>query len=407
MRVLLFTLEYPPFKGGVANVYENIVKYWPCGVETRHGASLLQNDIFVLHNNDGRLINNKLPFLKWLPSAWRLWRFIIKEKINHIIVGHILPLGIAAYIVSKFTKIKYSVILHGMDFTFALRTARKKWIAKKILGDANNIICMNSYVAELVRRLVGDNGAKKIKIVNPGAEARKAENKKTKKQDELKNKYNLENKIVLLSVGRLVKRKGFDKVIEALPKALKEAPNLIYVIAGAGPDEEYLKEIAYKGIGYPIGYPIPNKHADKGAYKSAGHPIGCPTPTPNKHVIFLGKITDEEKWAWLNLCDIFIMPSRTIGGDFEGFGIVYLEANLAGKPVIAGDSGGVRDAVKNNVNGLLVNPESAEEIAEAIIKLAKDKELRRKLGERGRERAVKEFNWERQVEKIYDIITNI
>jgi len=110
--------------------------------------------------------------------------------------------------------------------------------------------------------------------------------------------------------------------------------------------------------------------------------------------IFLGKITDEEKWAWMDLCDIFIMPSRNIDDDFEGFGIVYLEANLSGKPVIAGDTGGVRDAVQNGVSGLLVDPENVDEIANAIIKLSKDKELIKKLGEQGRERAIREFNWE-------------
>ena len=94
------------------------------------------------------------------------------------------------------------------------------------------------------------------------------------------------------------------------------------------------------------------------------------------------------------------MPSRQIKEDFEGFGIVYLEANLCSKPVIAGDSGGVRDAVKNGINGLLVNSENIEEITEAVIKLAKDKNLREKLGRQGKERVIKEFNWEKQTKKI-------
>lgn len=465
MKILLFTLEYPPFKGGVANVYGNIIKHWPGAVETdcnaspvltrntkkTHSNASLRGDIFVLHNNDGKLINNKLPFLKWLPAIFQLWRAIKKEKVDYVLVGHILPLGTAAYVVSKFTKIKYSVILHGMDLTFALKTARKKRMAKKILNNAQNIICMNSYVAELARGVAGDD-AGKIKVVNPGIDKELppgSEDKRTtprlggQANDELRikliKKYNLENKIVLLSVGRLVKRKGFDKVIEALPKALQggSASNLeaephdvdlVYVIAGTGQDEEYLKELA-------INAPLSSSPLIKGAGGIKG--VGG--------IIFLGKITDEEKWAWLDLCDIFIMPARSIkavdsgfkqmlaavslnlphsfrlklnqcrrsktsgqrlatGQDFEGFGIVYLEANLAGKPVIAGGSGGVSDAVENGVNGLLVDPNDINDIACAITKLAKDKKLRKKLGERGRERAVKEFNWERQVSKIYNII---
>ena len=89
----------------------------------------------------------------------------------------------------------------------------------------------------------------------------------------------------------------------------------------------------------------------------------------DEHVLLITDATDEEVNAWYELCDMFIMPAREEDGDFEGFGIVYLEANSYSKPVIAGDSGGVRDAVKDGVNGLLVNPESVEEIKNAIIKL--------------------------------------
>ncbi len=358
----MFTLEYPPFKGGVANVYGNITKYWP-----EH------NGIFVLHNNDGKLINNKLPFLKWLPSFWRAYKTIKKEKINHIIVGHILPLGTVACVISRFANIKYSVVLHGMDLAFALKNNRKKRVAKKILNNADNIICMNGYTARIVNDALGNGDGEKIKVVNPGVEAKKKGREKTKRQDELKNKYNLKNKIVLLSVGRLVKRKGFDKVLESLPSVLRIAPNLFYVILGNGPEIENLK-LKIENLGL------------------------------RENTALITGADDEEKNIWYETSDIFIMPSRNIDGDFEGFGIVYLEANLAGKPVIAGDSGGIGDAVKDGVNGLLVNPENAEEIKRAIIKLAKDKELREKMGERGRERAIKEFNWEGQVSKIYNLI---
>jgi len=122
------------------------------------------------------------------------------------------------------------------------------------------------------------------------------------------------------------------------------------------------------------------------------------------NVIFLGEVADKEKWAWLSLCDIFIMPARNIDGDFEGFGIVYLEANLAGKPVIAGDSGGTKDAVQGAYSGILVDPENISRIAGAVIGLAQDAKLIIKLGEQGRERAINEFNWEKQIDKIYNVI---
>jgi len=381
MKTLLFTLEYPlshqASYGGVANYYENIAKYWP-----------KSDNIIVLHNNDNKLIKDWLR-PKWLPAVWQLWQVVKKQGIEHILVGHILPLGTVAYFVTKFTKTPYSVILHGMDFTYALRTSRKRKISKKILSKAQHIICASNYTAGLVKKFIGDENISKVAVVNPGIEPHITQN--IKRITQLKSKYHLQDKIILLSIGRLVKRKGFDKVIAAMPEVLKQVPNLVYLIAGVGPDENYLKKKV------PSGY------------------LHLP-------IIFLGKISEEEKWAWLNLSDIFIMPARsispkafrglgsltqttaTVGEDFEGFGIVYLEANLCGKPVIAGDSGGIRDAVVNTETGLLVDPNNTDKIANAIIKLAKDQNLREKLGKQGRERVVKKFLWKKQVRKIYELL---
>lgn len=360
MKTLLFTLEYPPFRGGVANYYGNLIKYWSKPA-----------DILVLHNNDGRLINNKLLLLKWLPAYFALSKKIKQEKIDHIIVGQILPLGTAALIYSIFFKIKYSVFLHGMDLTYALKHPRKKWLAEKILNHAEKIICINSYVSGLTQKTFPKIKQKMI-IVNPGAENRATHNSQLITQ--IRHKYNLQNKIILLSVGRLVKRKGFDKVIEAMPEILKQTPNLVYVIIGDGSEFENWK-LKIKELGL------------------------------EKQIIIINQANDQERDNWYNTCDIFIMPSRNINGDFEGFGIVYLEANLAEKPVIAGRSGGVGDAVIDGLNGLIVNPEDLNQIAAAVIKLAENPALRQKLGEQGRERAIKEFNWPKQINKIYKAIT--
>ncbi|MFA6393773.1 MAG: glycosyltransferase family 4 protein [Patescibacteria group bacterium] len=367
MRFLLFTLEYPPFKGGVADYYEKIAEHWP-----------EKENIFVLHNNRGRLISRVLPFFKWLPSLWRLAIFCKAKKINHVLVGNILPLGIPAYVLHKLFSLEYSVILHGLDYNFAFKTERKSFITRRILAGAEKIICANSYVAGLVAEENGGPLKDKIIISNPGINLFGEEAKEKaghELAEKIREKYGLKGKTVMLSLGRLVKRKGADYVLKIFPKALAKAPDLVYVIAGTGPDENYLKE----------------KWQD------------LPT-TAKARVIFAGKPSDEEKWAWLSLCDFFIMPSRRIKGDAEGFGIVYLEANLAGKPVIAGDSGGVRDAVVNGVNGLLVNPEEKDEILKAIIALAKDPELRRTLGEAGRKRVFAEFDAKKRVIRLYEAL---
>jgi Glycosyltransferase len=370
-KYLLVTLEYPPTKGGIATLYKSYADYWP-----DNNFSVLVNNSLGLKDSGKvkfrRLLSDKIR-PRWLPAFFALHTEIKKFKGNiHIIVGQILPLGIAAYFLSKFLKFKYSVILHGLDFSLATGDARKKKITEKILKNAEKIICSNSYAANSVK-VFSEYLTPKIGTVNPGIESSFVRN--PARVEELRRKYGLQNKLILLSLGRLTKRKGVDMVINAMNEISPGAENLVYVIAGAGPEAEDLKKIA----------------------------AALPEEIKNK-IIFLGQISDDDKWAWLELCDIFIMPSRNINGDYEGFGIVYLEANLAGKPVIAGDSGGVRDAVINNINGLLVNPENAQEIAAAVIKLAGDEKLRQDLGSQGKRRAVENFNAKKQVEKFYNLM---
>ncbi len=376
MKTLLVTLEYPPFYGGIANYYANLAKNWPEA-----------DNFFVLTNNNQQLVKSSWIAGKWLPAIWAVKKEVEKKKIDHILVGQILPLGTAVYFLTRRKKIPYSVILHGMDFTFALAKPRKRFLAKRILLSAQNIICANSYTAHLVKDFLPGFARRRVKIVNPGLSPKV--NIDYNLANSLRAQYSLDNKLVLFSLGRLVKRKGFDLVIRAIPQVLEAVPQAIYFLAGDGPDKDWLKEQA--------------KNLDFEA---------------QKRIIFLGSIKEEEKWAWLSLADIFVMPARSLGADdkesesgilakafdFEGFGIVYLEANLLSLPVIAGDSGGVRDAVLDGVNGILVSPPTQEGVVKAIIRLGLDKNLRRQLGNAGRERVLREFRWPDKARQVYEII---
>jgi len=359
MKTLLFTLEYPPFRGGVANYYGNLAKYWP-----------YEEKLIVMDNGHGELMPDR-KFLSWLPAISLLKRKIIQDNIDYVLVGQLLPLGTVAYIASLFRPIKYAVFLHGMDFAYALKAPHKSFISRLILKRADKIICANSYVQEKLNEFLP---ALKYKtgVINPGIEGGAPEPDPYDLR-EIKSQYDFTDKTVLLSLGRLVKRKGFDRTIEAIMGLPEEiSKNLIYFIAGTGPREQYLKQL------------VPSSFA--------------------KTIIFLGEIGESEKWAWLSLCDIFVMPSRDISGDFEGFGIVYLEANLCGKAVLAGNSGGVRDAVIDNETGLMADPENIKDIQDKIITLMNDPILRTKLGKQGKERALRDFHWEKQAAKILQFI---
>jgi phosphatidylinositol alpha-1,6-mannosyltransferase len=174
---------------------------------------------------------------------------------------------------------------------------------------------------------------------------------------------------VILTVGRLVERKGHEFVLKALPLIAERYPQLKYLIIGKGPMEKKLRNIVER-----------KKLSDV--------------------VEFHGEVDNIADFY--GNCDVFIMPSRFIEkkGDVEGFGLVFLEANFFGKPVIAGNSGGISDAVIDGETGILVNPENPKEIADAVLKLFDDPKLARKLGEQGRKRVLEEFTWDRAAEII-------
>lgn len=359
IRTLLVTKEYPPFKGGVANYYYNLASHFP------------NHETFLVLDNSNFKLDSGQGFFSWRPAFSEIYQKIKKAKINRVLVGHILPLGTVVYFLSFIFSFKYFVFLHGLDLSSALKTERKRKISCLILKRAEKIIAANSFVASsLLKEFPSLEG--RVVVINPGL-AKNHPLVSDEEKETLRTKYNLSDKKILLSLGRLVKRKGFDYTIEALKKINeKDLENLIYVIAGSGPEDENLKRL------------VPDNLKDK--------------------VLFLGEINEELKWQWLATCDIFIMPARDIDGDYEGFGIVYLEANLFAKPLIAGRAGGVGDAVVNGLNGLLVDPENIDAIKEAILKLKNEPGLATKLGMAGQERVKADFNWEKLAFDLYQTI---
>lgn len=361
MKTLLFTLEFPPFKGGIAEYYGQLAKHWS------------PNEILeILHNNQNEIIKPGRVFFAWRQGFRVFRKKIISSRPDYVLVGQILPLGTIAYILSYLYPFKYGVFLHGMDFTYALKSRRKRFLAGLILKRADKIIAANQYLAGLIKEFQ-PSLSQKIEVINPGVS--EAPVVSESQLQELRQRYKLDNKFILLSLGRLVRRKGFDQVI----KVLQEMPaadikDLRYFIAGEGEIKEEL--------------------------------INLVSPELKDKIFFLGSISEEEKWAWLRLCQLFIMPVREIDGDFEGFGIVYLEAGLAAKPVLAGRSGGVSDAVLDGQTGLLVDTKDPnnEELKRALKILINDSELREKLGREGRERALQDFSWDKQVSKLINFI---
>lgn len=179
---------------------------------------------------------------------------------------------------------------------------------------------------------------------------------------------------ILLTVGRLVPRKGIDLMLQALPLILRETA-VTYHIGGSGPDRARLEKMVQE--------------------------LGI------QHVVrFLGRIPEDELPQLYANADLFVMPNREIQeeGSLEGFGIVFLEASASGLPVIAGRSGGAVEAVRDGVTGLLVPPDSAEALATAVLSLLKDAQKRQQMGQAGRQWVESEMNWDQTAQRFMDLL---
>lgn len=368
-KFALLTLEYPPQTGGVARMYEQLVKVLPGKIDVyvQRPEQLERNEyvtyVSFLRDN---------PWPRWWPTI-RLVREIWKTgKYQSIIVGHVLPLGTAVRILQFFTKLRYEVIVHGMDVNIPAKNKWKKHLLRWVLRGAHGVIAANKKVADKVVSLGVSPQNVHIVYPIPGVEQRPAVD--TIRQ--LAQSYGLHNGPVLLTVARLVERKGVQDVIESLASIWKKYPTLNYVIIGKGPYENELRE-KISNLAKP------------------------------HQVHLLTNQTDSDIASWYGLSDIFIMTPTTLpNGDIEGLGIVYLEAALYRKPSIGTRHGGVPEAIIDGETGLLVSESNSSEIAEAVISLLNDKELMRSFGVAAENRvkyAFSKHNQEKQlIEALYD-----
>lgn len=374
MKALLLTVDFPPNSGGIQrylfNLYNNFPKNefvvvapkvdgWQES-DAAHDLKVYREDFYMVK---GSLLPKRAEKVKRLiKCVHRLLQIIKEEKIEVIHVGHSFPLGVSAcLIVQRITKLDYIVFTHASEISTNVEEEKKGRVLKKFLRNAKKVITVSDYTKEILLQ----NGIKSenIVLIHPGINPLDASVGDYKPL--------LSDKKVLLTISRLAKRKGHDMVLKSIPLVVKEIPNFIYKIVGTGSQKENLEQLV--------------ENLDI-----------------NKYVEFIDHIPDSELPNYYRECDIFILNSRVLeNGDAEGFGIVFLEANLFGKPVIGGDSGGIPDAVEENVSGLLVNPIDIQEIADSIILLLKDQDLAEKLGKQGKQRAENLFNWDHVSKEAY------
>jgi len=351
----LVTNDLGPRAGGIETFVLGLISGLPKGslivlTSTQPGAKEFDAQLFEKYGVE--VIRDRSKILLPTPRITKKAISILKnQQIKRVWFGAAAPLALMAPKLRDAGARHIVALSHGHELWWS-RLPIFKLLMKRIVKSLDYLGYLGDYTKSVLLKL-GTIQNKLIQIA-PGIDIEHFSPKGLSEQ--LLAKHKLTGKRVIISVGRLVHRKGQDQLIKALPDVLKKFPETVLLLVGDGPIRKMLENSATQ--------------------------LGV-----RNNVVFVGRVSYQLLPEYLNLAEIFAMPvrSRFFGLEVEGLGIVYLEASACGLPVIAGDSGGAPDAVIKNITGLIVDGVKSDEIAEAICKLLAEPVLAKQMGQSGRD----------------------
>jgi len=377
MKILIITHNFPPIEGGIStHTYEMAKNFTEQGHRVLVAAPLIRGTVRLDQKQSFRIFH--FPLIK--QGAWL--RFLVtfgysliaflKFRPAVIYTTHWANAGLVATLISYLGRLPHVLAVNGTEINFSPSQKKLYALFALVARRAAKIIALGSFQVFLLKKLNIPDG--KIQMVPEGVNPDRFVQRDEDLIGVLRQKYQINQQKVLLTVGRLVPRKGHQKVIFALKKLLLEYHNVCYLIVGRGPEETRLKKIT----------------ADLKL---------------DQQVVFTGFVSEKEVISLYQLADIFVMPNNIVAGDLEGFGIVFAEANACAKPVIGGNSGGVGDIIQDGVNGYLVNPDSVVEIKQRLLTLLTNENLAKQMGLCGLAMVKNQFNYNRIARLVLEELT--
>ena len=365
-KILLVTNDFGPRTGGietfVIGLLERISDH-EVTVFTSQQGDTSEYDQQWFEKFGVRVIRDRSKIL--LPS-WRVSRAVKEVVASHnieiVVFGAAAPLALMSSALLKSGVKKIIALTHGHEVWWA-KIFPFNFAIKRIGKSVDHLTYLGEFTRQAISKALTDKSAKEMVKIAPGIDTAHfiPQPDAMQKRKEL----GLQDKKIIISVGRLVHRKGQDKLIEAMPDVLRKIPNAHLLIVGVGPYKNHLEKLV-------------NKLSLK------------------ENVTFAGRIMYDRLPSYLSAADLFAMPSRSrfFGLEVEGLGIVYLEASACGIPVLAGNSGGAPDAVLEGVTGLCVDGTNVAEIASALIEICSDAERASHMGAAGRNWIVDQWRWD-------------
>ena len=358
-RHLLVTNDFPPKIGGIQSYLWELWRRLPPADVVVHTTPHRGADEFDAHQAF-TVVRSREPAL--LPQP------LLVRRVNDLVRTHqaqlvVIDPAVPAGLIGPHLDVPYAVVLHGAEVTIPGRVPGTKQLLARVLDNAAGVIAAGGYPAAEGERAVGH--ALPTTIVPPGVDTKRVQPLDEASRMAARRRLGLRvDGPLVVSVSRLVPRKGMDTLIEAAARLSSRIPDLTVAIAGEGRDRRKLERLI----------------AD----------LDAP-------VRLLGRVPEADMPRLYGAGDVFAMMCRTRWGGLEqeGFGIVFVEAAAAGVPQVAGRSGGAHEAVAHGETGLVVDDaQSVTETADALERILVDHHLRRRMGLAARRRAETEFSYD-------------
>ncbi|CAB4673813.1 unannotated protein [freshwater metagenome] len=363
---LVVTNDFGPRAGGIESFVNALVERLPRGsvvVHTSDQEGAREYDEHLLREFDIEVVRDPMKML--VPTRNATKRVVATAKkygCTQVWFGAAAPLGLMAPALKRAGIKRTLATTHGHELWWA-KAPGSRQLMHRIGEQVDSVTYLGEYTRSRIAQALSDRAIASMRQLTPGVDEKHFH--PGIDASGLKEKLGIGDRPVIVVVGRLVHRKGQDRLIDALPLIHQEVPRAALLICGEGPLRDDLKkQVAQLNL--------------------------------ESDVFFAGRVSWEELPLYISAGDLFAMPSRNrLGGlEVEGLGIVYLEASACGLPVIAGDSGGAPDAVLEGESGFVVDGTSAVEISRRAIQLLQDPALRARMGARGRLWVEEKWRWD-------------
>lgn len=371
-KILCITNDFGPRAGGIETFVIGLIERMPHGtviVYTSAQGDTAAYDGQWLSNFGVEVIRDTSKVLLPTPRVGRSVRALVRERgISKVFFGAAAPLGLLAKGLRRAGVRRIVALTHGHEvwwakvfpFTLAIRRIGKY---------VDTLTYLGSFTRNAIARSLSTRARESMVRIAPGIDT--SHFAPSDSAEQLKKDLDLAGKRVIVSVGRLVHRKGQDTLVEALPEIVSAFPDAHLLFVGVGPHLEYIHKRAIQ-------------------------------LNVLQHISFVGRVQYSELPRFISVGEIFAMPSRSrlAGLEVEGLGIVYLEASACELPVIGGLSGGAPDAVLEGETGFAVDGLNPSAVAAGVIRLLEDPELAKAMGKRGRQWIIDEWEWRHWSERF-------